>query len=216
MNFKEASEILTKHNRWRRDEHVPNRYEMVNPTLIGIAIEKAIEALDIAESVQMSEELIEKARTDVMSAECCLWNVNSEDNENVSSKLDNDMFVSKAINALHDAESTLRQMSSNRTELGFASVSESSELRNLDVTLAKYIAPKLKAFSESTISHPKTMSMDAWKDTLEIMTKAFVLLAGNKIKDGCEECEHIEDCTNSIIDTGLSLFSKYYRDLWSC
>jgi hypothetical protein len=45
MTFTEAKEILEHHNLWRRDNHVPNKYEMVNPTELGIAIETAIEAL---------------------------------------------------------------------------------------------------------------------------------------------------------------------------
>lgn len=45
MTFEEARDILILHNKWRRDDHVPNKYEMVNPTDLGIAIDKAIEAL---------------------------------------------------------------------------------------------------------------------------------------------------------------------------
>ncbi len=45
MTFTEAKKILVQHNLWRRDNHVPNQYEMVNPTELGIAIETAIEAL---------------------------------------------------------------------------------------------------------------------------------------------------------------------------
>lgn len=45
MTFTEAKEILEHHNLWRRDDHVPNKYEMVNPTELGAAIEIAIEAL---------------------------------------------------------------------------------------------------------------------------------------------------------------------------
>lgn len=45
MTFTEAKRILELHNLWRRDNHVPNKYEMVNPTELGIAIETAIEAL---------------------------------------------------------------------------------------------------------------------------------------------------------------------------
>ena len=46
MTFTEARRILELHNLWRRDSHVPNKYEMVNPTELGIAIETAIEALN--------------------------------------------------------------------------------------------------------------------------------------------------------------------------
>ena len=45
MTFTEAKRILELHNLWRRDNHVPNKYEMVNPTKLGIAIETAISAL---------------------------------------------------------------------------------------------------------------------------------------------------------------------------
>jgi hypothetical protein len=46
MTFTEARKILELHNKWRRDNHVPNKYEMVNPTELGIAIETAIESLN--------------------------------------------------------------------------------------------------------------------------------------------------------------------------
>lgn len=46
MSMKDAMKILIKHNKWRRDNHVPNKYEMVNPTDLGKAIEVAINALD--------------------------------------------------------------------------------------------------------------------------------------------------------------------------
>lgn len=46
MSITEAKEILERHNLWRRDDHVPNKYEMVNPTELGIAIETAIAALN--------------------------------------------------------------------------------------------------------------------------------------------------------------------------
>lgn len=46
MTFTEARKILELHNLWRRDNSVPNKYEMVNPTELGIAIETAIEALN--------------------------------------------------------------------------------------------------------------------------------------------------------------------------
>ena len=36
MTFEEARDILVLHNKWRRDDHIPNKYEMVNPTNLGI------------------------------------------------------------------------------------------------------------------------------------------------------------------------------------
>lgn len=45
MSIPEAIEILTQYNHWRRDDHIPNAYEMPAPKEIGIAIDKAIEAM---------------------------------------------------------------------------------------------------------------------------------------------------------------------------
>jgi hypothetical protein len=46
MSIKDAMSILIRHNKWRRDNHVPNKYEMVNPTELGKAIEVAINVMD--------------------------------------------------------------------------------------------------------------------------------------------------------------------------
>ena len=43
MKLKEAAEILEKHNKWRRDNDVPSKYEMANPKEIGIAIDTVVE-----------------------------------------------------------------------------------------------------------------------------------------------------------------------------
>lgn len=58
-SINKAIEILTHHNKWRRDNHVPNQYEMVNPTELGIAIDTAVNAmktlLDLLEGVHFLE-----------------------------------------------------------------------------------------------------------------------------------------------------------------
>ena len=45
MSMKDAMKILIQHNKWRRDNHIPNKYDMVNPTELGKAIEIAINAM---------------------------------------------------------------------------------------------------------------------------------------------------------------------------
>ena len=62
MTFTEARRILELHNLWRRDSHEPNKYDMVNPTELGTAIDTAIEALNFCvetgcESYSDMEEL---------------------------------------------------------------------------------------------------------------------------------------------------------------
>ena len=45
MSMKDAMKILIQHNKWRRDNHIPNKYDMVNPTELGKAIEVAINVM---------------------------------------------------------------------------------------------------------------------------------------------------------------------------
>lgn len=64
MTFTEARKILELHNLWRRDNHVPNKYEMVDPTELGIAIETAIEALNgcISSECESYNDIVELYR----------------------------------------------------------------------------------------------------------------------------------------------------------
>lgn len=45
MDKRTCIDILTQHNAWRRDDHVPNSFQMVNPTELGLAIDFAIQIL---------------------------------------------------------------------------------------------------------------------------------------------------------------------------
>lgn len=51
MTFSEARDLLVYFNKWRRDDNVPNSYEMPNPTEIGKAIDTAVDALSICLSL---------------------------------------------------------------------------------------------------------------------------------------------------------------------
>lgn len=46
MSLIEARNILIQLNLWRRDNNVPNSHEMPNPTEVGLAIDRAVEAID--------------------------------------------------------------------------------------------------------------------------------------------------------------------------
>lgn len=45
MTVEEARDILIQHNKWRRDNDIPNSYTAVNPIELGIAIDVAIDVL---------------------------------------------------------------------------------------------------------------------------------------------------------------------------
>lgn len=64
MSLQDAMSILIRHNKWRRDNHVPNKYEMVDPTELGVAIEAAINTLSacIDSNCESCEDIINTYR----------------------------------------------------------------------------------------------------------------------------------------------------------
>lgn len=65
----------------------------------------------------MNKELLEKARFEIMAAECSLWNVGSMPNtENIEEKLDDDLHICRAINALHEAERIIREIENDSSD----------------------------------------------------------------------------------------------------
>lgn len=50
MTIEEAKNILIQLNKWRRDDNIPNAYEMPDPKDIGIAIDIAIDVLECFDS----------------------------------------------------------------------------------------------------------------------------------------------------------------------
>ena len=46
MNLKQTIKVLEEHNRWRRDNNVPAKTKMVDPKILGMALDRAIEELN--------------------------------------------------------------------------------------------------------------------------------------------------------------------------
>ena len=46
MTIEEARDLLVHFNKWRRDDHIPNKYDMPNPKDIGVAIDVAVSVLN--------------------------------------------------------------------------------------------------------------------------------------------------------------------------
>lgn len=42
MNIEKAVQILMNHNKWRRDNATPSRFNMADPTQLGIAIDTIV------------------------------------------------------------------------------------------------------------------------------------------------------------------------------
>lgn len=103
------------------------------------------------------------------------------------------------------SKKNLAKWRSQRLKRGF----DDTELYNLDTTVARFLAPRLKALRESTCSYPSGITMRRWKSYLKKMETAFELYA-----DKFNWPARKERGNTRKVDEGLSLFHAYFYDLW--
>lgn len=82
------------------------------------------------------------------------------------------------------------------------------ELWNLDITIAKYIHPRLTALRLSDSGYPSSLTHTEWVDILGDIETAMYLISNEKHIHGTED-EHVQ------IEYGLDLFRKYFLNLWT-
>ena len=82
------------------------------------------------------------------------------------------------------------------------------ETWNLDHSLAKIIAPRLRRFRELNNGHPGTMSEEEWEECLDEMVWAFEYIAdeGGNYVENTAQLERAE--------RGLQLFAEHFSHLW--
>lgn len=103
---------------------------------------------------------------------------------------------------INENDDRWEKFTKQRLERGF----DESELWNLDGTIAKFIYPRLKEFSECSDGiRPNGIESEEWEDILNQMVKGFELIASDKIKTDEEE---------ELEQKALDLFSKYFFCLW--
>lgn len=91
------------------------------------------------------------------------------------------------------------------------------ETWNLDVTIAKYIVPRLKLYKKLNNGYPGRDEMDTpekWDEALDKMIHAFELAAKNY--DGIYGAtgeDYIENVieTRDVVQEGLQLFAKWFE-----
>lgn len=84
---------------------------------------------------------------------------------------------------------------------------DTSECWSLDITIAKFILPRLIEFKEKTIGTPTMIkTAEQWLKILSKMIVAFELISKENHISNDEE--------NKKIQKGLDLFRKYYFSLW--
>lgn len=119
-----------------------------------------------------------------------------------------DPFGIKNVNfTLESSDRAEREtLKAERLKQGF----DTSEVYNLDYTIAKFIYPRLKLFIEKIgdiQSYPSTLSgIDEWKEILNSMLTAFEILMMDDI--------YCDQESESKINKGLEYFSKYFSYLW--
>ncbi len=105
------------------------------------------------------------------------------------------------------------------------------ELYDLDITIARFVLPRLIAFKEHNERTPRpTMSVKQWNEDLDKMIYAFRQIACCTEMDTPEYKAYIRAIWNNEqdlydlkraaksslkpINQGLSLYHKYFRSLW--
>ena len=105
------------------------------------------------------------------------------------------------------------------------------ELYDLDITIARFILPRLMAYKKHCERTPRlTMSREEWDAILDKMIYAFERIACHTEEDTPEYKAYIKAIWNNEedladlkraakaslkpISEGLSLYHKYYRNLW--
>lgn len=87
---------------------------------------------------------------------------------------------------------------------------DDSECWNLDYSLAKMIAPRLRRFKETKNGwNPSDMTVEEWETILDKMIAAFEYY-GSDERWGGNEFEMCE-----LHQEGIDLFAKYYGRLWT-
>lgn len=85
---------------------------------------------------------------------------------------------------------------------------DDTELWNLDVSIAKFIFPRLKAFSKSGC-RPGHLEEEEWLEILNKMIRSFELMSDDV------DAFSYDAKINMEIEEGLELFHQYYRNLWN-
>lgn len=91
------------------------------------------------------------------------------------------------------------------------------EILSLDITIAKFIVPRLKLFRKREDSCPLRFENEQeWYDILDKMIKAFEHLTkcSSCISTDDPDWKDKEKIRNNEIKEGLNLFAEYYRALW--
>lgn len=81
------------------------------------------------------------------------------------------------------------------------------ELWNLDVTIARFVLPRLRRFRARTHGYPGGMTEEEWDDKLREMVWAFDRIANDAGLDALQNDQ-------ARINAAMLEFGRHFRDLW--
>jgi hypothetical protein len=79
---------------------------------------------------------------------------------------------------------------------------DNKEIWNLDISICKFIIPRLEIFKEQVLGHPPGITKEEWIEVLDKMLQFFKKYVNDEIFVNAEEEE------------GFQLFFKYFNYLW--
>lgn len=106
---------------------------------------------------------------------------------------------------INETDDRWKEFERQRLARGF----DSSELWNLDITIARFIYPRLKAFYENSRrcdTSPISMEPQEWLSVLKQMVDGFEILSSDRMKSKEDEAKETE---------AVNLLAKYFFALWN-
>lgn len=88
---------------------------------------------------------------------------------------------------------------------------DDSDTWSLDLTMAKFILPRLKRYKEVNNGYPGNFTEESWDAVLDKMIFAMEVV---KSDDFCSEGLEEAEAHWTKVHEGLELFGKHFRELW--
>lgn len=179
------------------------------PIAIGIEKMSSYEAykyvnsrIRLSPSIGKSEYVVDLNYDQVKSYEFAKFYYSGDKRETQIEPRDPYGIKNVCFSMIDETDSRWETYTKQRLERGF----DSSELWNLDATIAKFIYPRLKVFAENADGcHPSDVTQEEWNDILKRMVNGFELLSSDRMKSD-EEAQ--------LEDDALDLFAQWFNGLW--
>ncbi len=81
---------------------------------------------------------------------------------------------------------------------------DDTELWNLDVTFARFMLPRLKAFKEIDNGHPGNLTEKKWDSILDEIIAALEFMDSSEYIHG----------DKTQVERGMKLFAKWHQSMW--